>query len=192
MEYTIPTTALAVKTCYVKFFAPVNAASANQLMTVIDQKVAAGYERIVLLLSTPGGTVLHGLSLHNYLAGIPVLVETHNFGSVDSIGVVIFSAGSHRYSAPDARFLMHPVSLQMNGTFELDKLEEQLKGMRIDTENIAATIARATGKQEEDLMGVIRRRTTLSPEEAMDFGLVHEIRKELFPRGAEVVSLNIA
>jgi hypothetical protein len=41
-------------------------------------------------------------------------------------------------------------------------------------------------------MAVIRRRTTLSPEEAMDFGLVHEIRKELFPRGAEVVSLNIA
>jgi ATP-dependent protease ClpP protease subunit len=64
--------------------------------------------------------------------------------------------------------------------------------MRIDTENIAATIARATGKQEEDLMAVIRRRTTLSPEEAMDFGLVHAIRKELFPRGAEVVSLNIS
>ena len=175
-----------------KFFAPVNAASANQLMSVIDQKVVAGYERIVLLLSTPGGTVLHGLSLHNYLAGIPVLVETHNFGSVDSIGVVIFSAGSRRYSAPDARFLMHPVSLQLNGTFEQDKLEEQLKGMRIDTENIAATIARATGRPEEDLLAAIRHRTTLSPEEAMDFGLVHEIRKELFPKGAELVSLNIA
>jgi hypothetical protein len=32
-------------------------------------------------------------------------------------------------------------------------------------------------------------RTTLNPEEALGWGLVHEIKAELFPAGAEVISI---
>jgi hypothetical protein len=32
-------------------------------------------------------------------------------------------------------------------------------------------------------------RITLSPEEALDYGLVHEIREEIFPAGAELISI---
>jgi len=177
-------------TAYIKFFAAVNGNTANTLMNVIDQKVAEGFKKIVLLISTPGGSVFHGLSIHNYLVGIPVEIETHNFGSVDSIGVVIFSAGTKRYSAPDARFLLHPVAAGINDNLETEKVEEILKGLKIDTENIAATIAKATGKRIDEIIRSINERTTLSPKEALSFSLVHEIRKELFPEGAHVVSVN--
>lgn len=106
----------AKKTIYIKFFAGVNSNSANALMQVIDQHVSQGFQRIVLLISSPGGTVFHGLSMFNYLSGIPLEVETHNFGSVDSIGVTIFSAGKRRYSVPDARFMLHPVSANLQGS----------------------------------------------------------------------------
>ena len=178
-----------MKTVYIKFFAPVDTNSSNLLVSLLDQKVKEGYERVVLLISTPGGSVFHGLSIHNYLIGIPVMVDTHNFGSVDSIGVVIFAAGNRRYSSMDARFLIHPVSLNVNGQVEIDKLEEFVKGLKIDADNIAAAIARATGKSEAVLLEAIRSRTTLSPEEAVAFGLVHEIREELFPKDAEVISI---
>ncbi|MBL0359077.1 MAG: ATP-dependent Clp protease proteolytic subunit [Chitinophagaceae bacterium] len=177
-------------TAYIKFFAAVNGNTANTLMNVIDQKVSEGFKKIVLLISTPGGSVFHGLSIHNYLVGIPVEIETHNFGSVDSIGVVIFCAGTKRYSAPDARFLLHPVAAGINGNLETEKVEEILKGLKIDTENIAATIAKATGKREDEIIRAINERTTLSPKEALNFSLVHEIRKELFPEGAHVISVN--
>ncbi len=179
-----------MRTAYIKFFAAVNGNSANSLMNVIDQKVAEGYEKIVLLISTPGGSVFHGLSIHNYLVGIPVDIETHNFGSVDSIGVVIFCAGTVRYSAPDARFLLHPVAAGINGNLETEKIEEILKGLKIDTENIAATIAKACNREEEDIIRYIQQRTTLSPEQALEFSLVHAIRKELFPAGSQVISIN--
>jgi ATP-dependent protease ClpP protease subunit len=180
-----------MKHVYIKFFAQVNQASANQLMALIDQKVQQQYDKLTLLLSTPGGSVFHGLSLHNYLMGIPMEVETHNFGSVDSIGVVIYSAGKVRYSAPDARFLLHPVSAGMNGQMEAEKLEEILNGVRIDTMNIARTIAKATSKSESDIVGSIKSRTTLNPEEAKVFGLVHDIKNELFPKGAELLAINL-
>jgi len=34
-------------------------------------------------------------------------------------------------------------------------------------------------------------RTPLSPEQAKSFGLVHEIKKELLPEVAEIISINM-
>ena len=177
-------------TIYIKFFSAVDGNSSNALMHLVDQYVNQKYQKIVLLISSPGGSVFHGLSIFNYLSGIPVEVETHNFGCVDSIGVTIFSAGKKRYSVPDARFLLHPVSANLQAIIEENKLEEIIKGIRIDQNNIAASIAKATGKTENEIVHAISSRTTLSPKEAMEFGLVHEIRSSLFPAGAQVVSIN--
>lgn len=179
---------------FIKFFAAVNGQSANALMQVVDQKINEGVKQFVFLISSPGGSVFHGLSLYNYLSGIPAEVVTHNFGSVDSIGVCIFGAGRKRYSVPDARFLIHPVATTFQGThtLESEKIGEILKSLKIDTENIAASIARTTGKSEEAIVQAMSERTTLSPEEAVEFGLVHEIKSELFPPGATVVSINMS
>lgn len=178
------------KSVYIKFFAAVNGNSANTLMQVIDQYVNQDIQKIVLLISSPGGTVFHGLSIFNYLSGIPVDVETHNFGSVDSIGVTIFSAGKKRYSVPDARFLLHPVSANLQGSLEEAKLAEIINGVKIDQSNIAASISKATGKTEIEIVEAISKRTTLNPKQAKEFGLIHEIRSDLFPLGAQVVSIN--
>jgi|SRR3989344_7586537 len=177
---------------YIKFFAEVNQNSSNQLMNAIDQQIAQGVNKITLLISTPGGLVFHGLSIHNYLMGLPVTVETHNFGSVDSIGVTIFSAGARRYSVPDARFLLHPISFNVSGNFEVEKIEEFIKSLSIDRNNIASTIAKAVNIDKEEIIKKIFERTTLNPEEAKKFGLVHEIKKELFPKGALVISINMS
>jgi len=182
------------KTAYIKFFAGVDGNSINALMNVIDQKFREGIQRFVLLVSSPGGTVFHGLSAHNFLKGLPVEIETHNFGSVDSIGVVLFLAGSKRYSAPDARFLIHPVTagFSSNERLEDKQIEERLKSLRIDAENIAAVIARGTGKAEKAIIKAMHNRTTLSPEQAKDFGLVHEIKQQLLPAGVELISINMS
>ncbi len=92
---------------YIKFFAPVVPETVAALMQVVDGKIKQGATRLGLLISTPGGDVFQGLSVYNYLKGIPLEIVTHNFGSADSIGVVLFCAGSRRLSVPHARFLLH-------------------------------------------------------------------------------------
>lgn len=181
---------MATKPVVIKFFAPVIDGTINALMDAIDQKMKQGATEFIILISSPGGSVLHGLSAYNYLRGLPVSVTTHNFGSVDSIGVVLFCGGSKRLSVPQARFLLHGVSASFqNERLEEKQLEERLKGLRIDIENIAKVIAANTGKALQDVIIAMLERTTLNPDEAKAWGLVHEIKSELFEAGSEVISI---
>ncbi len=182
---------MSVKPVVIKFFAPVIDVTANALMNAIDQKMKQGVRDFIILISSPGGSVIHGLSTYNYLKGLPARITTHNFGSVDSIGIVLYCAGSRRLSVPQARFLLHAVNVQFKGNQSLEEkqLEERLKGLRIDIENIAKVIAANTGKNVEDVTNAMIERVTLTPEEAQSWGLVHEIKSQLFESGSEVVSI---
>lgn len=179
------------KPVVIKFFAPVVDATINALMQVTDEQMARGATRFTLLISSPGGSVFHGLSAYNYLKGLPVEITTHNFGSVDSIGVVLFCGGSRRYSVPQARFLLHGASANFaNERLEEPQLEERLRGLRMDIENIAKVIAANTGRTVAQVTEAMLQRLTLNPEEARDWGLVHEIKAELFEAGSQVISIH--
>jgi len=182
---------MAAKPVVIRFFAPVIDATVNALMSAVDQKMKQGLKDFIILLSSPGGSVIHGLSAYNYLKGLPASITTHNFGSVDSIGIVMYCAGSKRLSVPQARFLFHGVNVQFRGEQNLDEklLEERLKGLRIDMENIAKVIAANTGKSAKDATDAMIERITLNPEEARSWGLVHEIKSELFEEGSEVIAI---
>ena len=181
----------AMKPVVVRFFAPVMDATVNALMSAVDQRMKQGTRDFIILVSSPGGSVVHGLSAYNYLKGLPASITTHNFGSVDSIGIVIYCAGSKRLSVPQARFLFHGVNVQFRGEQNLDEklLEERLGGLRIDVENIAGVIAANTGKSTKDITDAMIERMVLNPEQAQSWGLVHEIKSELFEAGSEVIAI---
>jgi len=185
---------MSVKPIVIKFFAPVVNATINALMNAVDQKMKQGTSNFIILISSPGGSVFHGLSAYNYLKGLPAKITTHNFGSVDSIGVILYCGGSERLSVPQARFLLHGVSanFRQNESLEEKQLEERLKGLQIDIENIAKVISANTGKTIEEITTAMLDRTTLNPEEARSWGLVHEIKSELFEAGSEVISIQLS
>lgn len=180
-----------MKETFVRFMAPVIPQTIDHLMKVVDKKLHEKYERLNLLLSSPGGSVFHGLSVYNFLKGAPLQVYTYNFGSVDSIGVVMYCAGSRRFCVPHARFLIHGVKLNFNGQASFDEFQihEHLKSVQIDQKNIARVIADNTGKGSDVIEKDMHDRKTLSPTEAKDYGLVHEIKSDLFPVDAEFISI---
>lgn len=182
------------KTTYIKFFAPVVPETVAALMQVVDSKLKQGVRQLGLLISSPGGDVFQGLSAYNYLRGVPIDIVTHNFGSADSIGVVLFCAGSRRLSVPHARFLLHGVQCRFAQPVSLEEkqLEEKLKGLQIDMGNIARVIADTTHKTKDQVVEDMLNRTTLYPEQAIEYGLVHEIKSELFEPGAELISIQLA
>ncbi len=178
---------------YVKFFAPVNADSINALMQAIDRKLSQGAKHMGLILSTPGGDVFQGLSVYNYLKGIPLEITTQNFGSLDSIGVVLYCAGSRRLCVPNARFLLHGVMVNFFTpvSFEEKQLDERLKSLQLDMGAIARIIASTVHKDPQLVLSDLRAHTTLFPEQAVQYGLVHEIKSVLFESGAEVISIQM-
>lgn len=181
---------MRAKPTVIRFFAPVIDVTINSLMKAIDKKMKEGVNEFAILISSPGGNVFHGLSAYNFLKGLPATISTHNFGSVDSVAVVLFCGGSKRLSVPEARFLLHGVSANFGKErLEEKQLEERLKGLKIDAENIAKVIASNTDKSVEDVTNAMLERITLNPDEAKEWGLVHEIKSELFEAGSEVISI---
>jgi len=176
---------------YIKFFAAVDENSIKLLLSTIENKMREGIRDFVLLISSPGGNVFAALSAYNFLKGAPIAITTHNFGSIDSAAAVVFCAGSRRLSVPHARFLLHGVmsGFPQGVSLEEKQLEERLKSLKIDADNIAGVIAANTGKSEPDIQEAMRERTTLNPEQALEFGLIHEIKEPLFDAGAELISI---
>ena len=173
---------------YIRFLPPVVPPTCAQLFQLLDHATQQKIARVHLMISSPGGSVFHGLSIYNYLRGAPFETHTYNFGSVDSIGVVIFCAGTRRLSVPHARFLIHPVqfNVQGNASFDERQLDEHLKSVRIDQENIARVISDTTTKPLHKIQEDMIARTALSPIQAKDYGLVHEIQSALFPADAHL------
>ena len=179
------------KTVAIEFFCGVNEFTITQLLDIVKDQIQKGIGTIIILMSSHGGSVFYGLSAYNFLKGVPVEIITHNFGSVDSSAGVVFCAGAKRYSVPDARFLIHPLTWTYGKSTSLheEQMEENLKSFRIDTENVAGVLASATGKKEEEILQDMKNRKHLNPEQAKDYGLVHEIRGTLIEKGTEIIKI---
>lgn len=179
------------KECIIKFVAPINQQTVSNLMSTILAKLNEGVERFIVLISSPGGNVASGLTGYNFLKGIPAEVITHNFGSADSIATVLFCAGHKRYCVPNARFLLHGIGFDVKEPtrFTESLLDERIKGIRLDRENISQVIADNSEKSLEDVEQDILQSRALSSQQAIEYGLAHEIKVELFEEGAEVIAI---
>lgn len=178
-------------TIYIRFFKGVDQNSVNKLMETIEQKLTQKVERFIILISSPGGSVLHGLSAYNFLRGIPAEVITHNFGSVDSIATVLYCAGSKRLCVPHGRFLLHGIGFNVsaNARFNEKVLDEHMKRLRNERETISRVIADSAKHSEQEVEKTMFEGTVLTAQQAKNYGLVNEIKSELFEKNAKVINI---
>ena len=64
-----------------------------------------------------------------------------------------------------------------------------VEGLRVDMDNCASVVAANTNRTKKQVLRAMLTRTTLHPEAALEWGLAHEIRQQLFEDGAEVISI---
>jgi len=176
---------------YIVFSAEINPMTTESLMALVSQQVNLGVKEIYLLISTPGGSVMHGLHLYNVLRGLPVKLITHNAGQVNSIGNAIFLAGVERYASPHSSFMFHGVGFDVpaGARFEEKVLRERLDSLLNDQKRIGSIIQERTKIGEGDIEGLFREAQTKDAAYAVGSGIVNEIRDVQIPAGAPVFSL---
>ena len=174
---------------YIWFTQPITSDATTALINQVQTLIGEGVSTVNLLISSPGGSVYAGLMAYNFLKGCPAEIISHNVNSCDSIGGVIYAAGERRLSVPHGQFVLHGPSatFQANSSLSETQLEERLSTLKNEIDNIAGVLAGATGKDEPTISQDLRKGLTLSPEQAVDYGLVHEIQEELYPAGARVI-----
>jgi len=146
---------------------------------------------VYLLLSTPGGSVNNGLTVYNLLKGMPFKLTTHNVGNVNSIGNMIFLAGTKRYACPHTTFMFHGVGFDVTEKtrFEEKSLRERLDSIGADQKRIAAVIAERTQIASEEVEKLFLEAVTRDPNYAKSNGIIHEIKEVEIPAGAPLMQL---
>lgn len=180
------------KTVYVVFTADISQKTTESLLAVLANCASQNVETVYLALSTPGGDVNHGITLFNVMRGLPFELITHNVGNVDSIGNVIFLAGSKRYATSNSTFMFHGVGFNMaNQTIrlELKNVQEMIDNIHSNHGRIGNVLEERTKLSKATVKKLFREAQTKDAAFAVEGGIVHEIRDLEIPPGSAVVSL---
>lgn len=192
-EQHVPT-AVAVerKEAWVQYIAPINQETVARFISEVNGLVNQGFARVNVLLASPGGSVMHGVAVYNFLRSIPVEIAMYNFGRIDSIAAVIFVGAEQRFAVPNSAFLIHGVSITLPNaqTFDETKLEEILLSVKKDRENIANILAERSGKPLDFINGLMIKGATMNASQALECGLIQAVKMVSIPSGARFIAIN--
>lgn len=174
----------------VHFIGPINHASACTVRNLCLQALQNGATAIELHMSTEGGNMTAGFALYFFLKSLPLPLTTHNVGSVESVGVVIFLAGKRRYACPGTRFLVHPLHWGFGSLSAADhaRISEWRECLDFDAERYASIFEEATGAAigKEDIRShLFGNARIFDAQQALDAGIIHDARQAQLPAAGE-------
>jgi ATP-dependent Clp protease protease subunit len=167
----------------ISFIGEINAASVSKIIAQLNQQVIEGHREIHIALSTTGGNVMDGIFLYNQLRALPVKLIAYNIGSVMSIGVLCFSAADERYCSRHATFMVHPTSISPAANSSPQLLAHLSESLIQDEERTDAILKERVKFPEGFLEGRRAQAILITPEQAKEYGLVHEIKEYKVPDG---------
>jgi ATP-dependent protease ClpP protease subunit len=145
-------------------------------------------KRLKFLIASSGGDIDSGVNLHMYLKALPVDVETIGFGKVDAAAIPIFLGGTKRFAVQGCQFFFHEGRYTIGDqTAPIHVHEEAVSIFKRNLHETIYIIARETGNDTEVVANMLRRSKIMTAQEALEFGLCHEIIAQLPLRQQEQV-----
>mmetsp|Transcript_6241 Transcript_6241/g.20020 ORF Transcript_6241/g.20020 Transcript_6241/m.20020 type:complete len:255 (+) Transcript_6241:46-810(+) len=132
---------------------------------------------ITLYINSPGGSVSAGMAIYDTMQFVPCDVSTVCFGTAASMGAFLLGAGAKgkRRSLPNARIMLHQPLGGAQG--QAADIEIQAKEILFVRQQLNTFIADYTGQPVEKVEDDCDRDFFMTPEEAMDYGLIDEVIK---------------
>ena len=166
---------LAFKSRFVMLFGEITHAVARATCTRLIALAEDSEGPITVLISSPGGHVESGDSIHDIIRFVRAPVTTVGTGWVASAGTHVFLAApkERRLCLPNTRFMIHQPLGGAGGP--ATDIAIQAKEILRTRERIARTIAKQTGKAYEKVIADMERDFWMSPKEAIEYGIVSKI-----------------
>lgn len=177
------------KIAYLGFCGPIDSGAVTKICQMINTAVNNAFDGIYLNLNSPGGYMGDGIYLYNHIRALPIPVTIHNLGSVSSIATTIFVAGAIRYCTSNAIFMIHPVTVGANGGMVATALKTALQSALHDEQRTEAILRDRTHIPDDIFAKRLTEDVYLSATEALQFGLVHEIRDFALPAGNQLFQI---
>lgn len=166
------------KTIYINFFDGIDPTKVNKFIQFTTDVIRQhDPQELYFFIASNGGDVDSGFVLYNFLISLQskITITMHNTGTIDSIANVIFAAGQKRYAAPNASFLFHGVSMNMQGGVSRTILKESLSRLEGMENRIAHTVSKHSKLTEVELTALFQQ----GEGKDVNFALVKEIIQEI-------------
>lgn len=128
---------------------------------------------ITLYINSPGGEVVSGLAVYDYIQLMQAPVRTVCIGTAASMGAILFLAGHKREMLAHTRLMIHDPAYgggDMAGK-KPHELQVYVDKLKQSQEIIAGIIAEKTGKSLEEIYEKTREDSYFNAQEAIDYGL---------------------
>jgi ATP-dependent Clp protease protease subunit len=132
-------------------------------------------KEINFYINSPGGSVTAGLAIYDTMQFIKPPVSTLCLGQAASMGALLLLAGhkGRRYALPHSRIMIHQPLGGAQG--QASDIEIQAREILRVREEINAIIVRHTGQQLKKIEKDTDRDMFLTPEQAVEYGLIDEV-----------------
>ncbi len=135
---------------------------------------------INLVITSPGGASGIAMSFYDSIKHIyKPFLNTIGSGDVDSSGIILFLSGMRRYITPNTTLFLHLAgrSFDRGRRISTPEMEAMLKEDKLKDFQYASIVAEHTDGRlsVQDVLDLMARNTVLTPTEAVDYGLAHEI-----------------
>jgi len=153
------------------------ATAGGLIMRLLEMQAKHSDREVSLYINSPGGSVDDTLAIYDTMTFMTCDVATYCVGQAASGAAVILAAGARgkRFALPHSKVMIHQPYGGVTGQAADIKIqaEEILKAKRLLNE----ILAELSGKTPEDLEQDTERDRFLTPQEALDYGLIDEIVK---------------
>lgn len=177
----------------VHFTGPINSSTTGQLIDKCNKAVQQEASELVIKIATMGGECSYGFSLFNFLMSLPVPVHTHNLGTVESMGNIIFLAGERRTASRFSKFLFHPFHWTLHGAVDHARMIEYAMSMDHDRflyEQIVMDRTQGAAEPLDVATYLTASPRILGPDEALAGGLIHAVDELRMPQGSMSASVH--
>jgi len=132
-------------------------------------------KEISFYINSPGGSITAGMAIYDTMQFIKPAVSTLCLGQAASMGAVLLAAGhkGRRYGLPHSRIMIHqPLGGAQGQATDIDIQAREILRMREEINNI---FVRHTGQSLRKIEKDTERDMYLSPEQAVEYGLIDEV-----------------
>ncbi|MDO4713938.1 MAG: ATP-dependent Clp protease proteolytic subunit [bacterium] len=133
---------------------------------------------IIMYINTPGGEVYSGLAIYDTMQILKCDVQVICTGLAASMGSVFLAGGTKgkRFALPHSRIMIHQPLISGGGiSGQATDIQIEAEEMLKVKETLTKIIANHSGNSYEKCLADMERNKWMSPQEALEYGLIDKI-----------------
>lgn len=174
---------------FIGYSGDINDRSVNLIQQELVNAKYNGASRINLCITSSGGGINPGIGLYNFIRAFPIEVHAFNTSFVGSIASIIFVAANRRLVSKHSVCLIHGSTNGVTGN--VIRLTDIRDSLVLDEKRIDAILTERTKLNDRQIFDRKMRDMYMSPDQAVECGLAHEIKELDIPPDAHVIQVTV-